>query len=271
MNLLGSAHQIPIEVEADFTLVRKVLSTTPARTVLEDRITSVQLGKKSARSPRLQPLGTELAKLRFRWSVDEKGLRSFETRHSGPLTRKLKLGGALKRVYTLACRSPAHPVAVQSRWKDEQQIETRFASIPVQMHLGVAYRFLGHKKCGAHSCAHIRGRETAVIPDVQETKTRHRFKIGGLVKGRISVLVDSTRKGWFAWNVNRIFALAASKKTKTGKELTWGVRYEVLYRLFPPGAGAALSGDTAEKKPKTRARRVPRPPQKPDARPHDND
>jgi hypothetical protein len=250
INLWGSEHKIPVELDASFRLVREVTNVSEGKTTLVDRFASVEMTGKGGGLGNLAPVASELEKLTVHWTLGRLGVETFEARDQGPLLRKLKLAQTLRRLYELACRTPGRAVGPRAEWKDEKEIKASFSSVPLTLQVTAAYRYTGQKRCGRAWCAVVEGKESAILPDTQETKTRHRFEIGGLVKGRMRVMLGADRRSYRSWSIERVFALAASKKAK-GKELTWGVRYEVSFDLAVPGQSGAQA-------PKVRARSAPR-------------
>ncbi|MCD6499288.1 MAG: hypothetical protein J7M25_13430 [Deltaproteobacteria bacterium] len=80
------------------------------------------------------------------------------------------------------------------------------------------------------ACLELTGKERGIIPDFDLKREGKTYKMGGVIKGRMRIIVDQTKATWRSWRIQRIMGIAASTKTEKG-EATLGMRYDTTFLL----------------------------------------
>jgi len=80
------------------------------------------------------------------------------------------------------------------------------------------------------ACMELTGKERGIIPDFELKREGKAYKMGGLIKGRVRIVVDQRKATWRSWHIQRIMGIAATTKLKNG-EATLGMRYDTTFLL----------------------------------------
>jgi hypothetical protein len=241
------------------------LSSSPEKIRLVDTFREVTFLSKDGAPKRFTALAKEMEGLEIHWSRSRKNgkITKFGSPKEGPLVKRLGLLRALKRIYTLASAAPKKKMEVGSFWEKKSSVTTSFSGLPLKFDINVRYRYRDRPSPGSKVYHRITGKEAAVVPDIKEKKTKHGFEIGGLVKGRLVVLLSKGEALWDLWRVRRTFALAATKKSPKGGDVTFGIRYDVSLSLSGQGLPASLRRDPKQS---SKAPEKLKGPQKPESR-----
>ncbi len=259
MDRLGTSQSSKHVFVARFDLTRTVTLADANRTCFEDRFSnaSVRIDKLP---PRLtQSVAAEFDQARVLWCLDRSGRMSmFSVTHLGRALTGLKLSSVLSRIYHLAASASADKKRLGDEWKQTTSTAQVIGTSKVRTDIETAFSVMasdncrpsplasadsktgkGHKTADSRprpparpkgSCLEVLVTEKGIMPDFDMTSGKQSFKMGGVIKGKASIVLDTKTGTWRAWAVRRVVGIAATTRVK-GASADFGMRTDVRFDL----------------------------------------
>ncbi len=267
MDQLGTRESSKHRFLATFVVTRKVTSNDRERVCFQDRFSQATVRIDNL-PPRLtDAVAKELSAVGILWCLDRSGrLSMFSAQNMGPALRGLKLNAVLSRIYHMAASGSPQGKKLGDEWKQTTTNHQVIAGKQVQTDIQTTYTVMQSETCrpspldsqagpskaaaktrddtsknstaragSRGGCLEVTITEQGVIPDFDMTKGDRSFKMGGVIKGKASVVVDPRLGSWRVWAFRRVVGMAATTKIR-GASTDFGMRTDVFFLLTRKGS-----------------------------------